>query len=162
MGKLRVEETPPKPTLVVGRVELPKQGAMIRDPVAIRETLDAEHWRKLALATADRLQHAENQGNDLRQTATELRARLVKANDRLDRANERVNELQVQLVRVTAERDRLRDSGDAERLRALVGRHEEIARKVHQYRESLLTGPLWALFEELVSGPLLAGEEKAS
>lgn len=164
MGKLRIEETPPtKPTLVVGRGAVAVQGAVPASPVAPREHLDAGHWRGLALATADRLQHAENQSLDLKKAADELRSRLAKANDRLDRANERVNALQVELVRVTADRDALRSglSEEAKQVRALLESRERVARKVHQYRQSLLDGPIWDLFQELVTSPLPAGEEQS-
>lgn len=67
-----------------------------------------EHWRGLALSTGERLAHAETQLKDLRKAADEARARLTKSKERQDSAQARVNELQSQLVAVTAERDDLK------------------------------------------------------
>lgn len=128
--KLRVEE----PKLVAA--EQPK-------PVAI----DQDHWKKLAIQTGERLQYAENQLNDLRQAADEARARFGKYKERLDRANQRVNELQIEMISKTAE---------LEELRSQIAKQEVLARRVHEYRQSLLNGPLWDLFTELAVCPPVA------
>lgn len=104
------------------------------------EQLDLEHWRRLAVQSAERLSYAERQLKDLRAAADDARARMAKYKDRLDKANERVNDLNVALVTATADRDRLRGQ---------LATQEAVARRVHEYRQSLLNGPLWDLFVEL-------------
>lgn len=90
--KLRVEESPP---------------AVIAAPLSPPMVQDVDHWRRLAIQTGERLQYAETQLVDLRKTADELRARMTKANERRENAQAKANELQVQVVNLTAERDRL-------------------------------------------------------
>jgi chromosome segregation ATPase len=111
---------------------------------------DLAYWRTLAVQAAERLQIAETQLKDLRMAADEARARVTKYKGRLDNANERVNELQSKLIGVSADRDAL-----TERLGMLdadfssrLARHEVVKRKVHEYRQSLLDGPIWELFAE--------------
>ncbi len=111
---------------------------------------DLAHWRTLAVQAAERLQIAETQLKDLRMAADEARARVTKYKQRLDNANERVNDLQAKLIGVSAERDAM-----TERLAGLdadfatrLARHEVVKRKVHEYRQSLLDGPIWELFAE--------------
>lgn len=112
---------------------------------------DVEHWRRMAIDAGKRLEYAETQLKDLRVAADDARARFGKYKDRLDKANEKVNELTIQLVSVTADRDDLRGQ---------VATQEVIARKLHEYRQSLLNGPIWDLFVELaVSPPKPAGVE---
>lgn len=123
------------------RVEEPK---VETKAAAASPAPDLDHWKKLAITTGERLQYAENQLNDLRQAADEARARFSKYKERLDRANQRVNELQIDLVKITAERDDLRSQ---------VAKQEKVSQLVHQYRQSLLEGPLWDLFTELAVCP---------
>lgn len=103
-----------------------------------------DHWRKIAVQTGERLKYAEAQAADLRKAADEARARFSKYKDRLDKANAQVNELQVQLVTTSAERDELR---------AQLAAQATVARKVHEFRQSILDGPLWDLFVELAVSP---------
>jgi DNA repair exonuclease SbcCD ATPase subunit len=138
LKKLRLEETAP-----VAVVDTPSKLQPTPEPTP-KPISDLDHWKKLAIQTGERLQYAENQLKDLRQAADDARARFGKYKDRLDKANERVNDLQIQLVRLTAERDDLRAS---------VANQEVIARRVHEYRQSLLNGPLWDLFAELAVCP---------
>lgn len=130
MGRLRIEEPVAAITESVQATVVPL--------VPVQRGL--EEWRKLAVQSGERLQYAENQLKDLRAQADDLRARLTKSKTRLDSANERTNELQSQLIAVTAERDELRDR---------VARQDIVKRKVHEYRQSILDGPLWELFAEL-------------
>jgi septal ring factor EnvC (AmiA/AmiB activator) len=120
--------------------------------VAPKQPPDLDHWRKLALQSTERLNYAETQLKDLRVAADDARARFSKYKDRLDKANERTNDLQIELVRMTAERDDLRRQ---------IASQEAVARKVHEFRQSILNGPLWELFVELavVSPPATAGGE---
>lgn len=112
---------------------------------------DITHWRRMAVQAGERLSYAENQCKDLRVAADDARARFSKYKSRLDAANARVNELQSQLITVGAERDALREQ---------VAQQDVLARKVHEFRESLLHGPLWELFVELAVSPPSAGEGK--
>lgn len=112
---------------------------------------DLDYWKNLAVATGDRLAHAEMQARDLRQAADDAKARFGKYKERLDRANERVNELQVQVVKLSAQRDELM---------AQLAKQEVLARRVYDFRQSILNGPIWELFSELVVSPPSAGVEK--
>lgn len=149
-SRLRVEDTPPSPAPQPKKVP---DVVVVNDPPSPKQA-DPDHWRKLAMQATNRLEIAEAQARDLRAAADEARARFSKYKGRLESAQARVNELQVQVVRVTAERD------DA---RSQLARQEAIARKVHEYRQSLLDGPIWDLFTELavVSPPIPAGGERA-
>jgi chromosome segregation ATPase len=100
---------------------------------------DAAYWRQLAQETAERLKIADTQNRDVREAADEARARLMKYKQRLENAQERVNELQLKLIEVSAERDALRD-GTVDR--------ERVKRLVYEYRQSLLEGPIFELFAE--------------
>ena len=101
---------------------------------------DAAHWRQLALETAERLKIADTQNKASCEAADEARARVTKYKQRLGSAQDRVNELQMRLIAVSAERDALRESQpDVERIKRLV----------YEYRSSLLTGPIWEVFAEL-------------
>ncbi len=114
------------------------------------ESKDLAYWRQLAVQAGERLQIAETQLKDLRMAADDARARMTKYKGRLDNANERVNDLQAKLIAVSAERDAMHerignlDAAFAERL----ARHEEVKRRIHEYRQSLLDGPIWELFAE--------------
>jgi septal ring factor EnvC (AmiA/AmiB activator) len=138
MAKLRIEETPDKP------VEQPPAPRLVSVTKPAATAPDVDHWKRLAIQTGERLQYAENQLGDLRTAADDARARFSKYKERLDKANQRVNELQIQLVNITAERDDLRAS---------IAKQEVLARRVHEYRQSLLNGPLWDLFAELAVCP---------
>lgn len=136
--RLRVEE--PSSPIVEPVVQLA--------PVAVVEPpKDIDYWRSLAVATSERLAHSENLRKDLAasleargRTLDELRTRLEKSQARKDTAQAKINELQIELVKVSAERDQLRER---------IADQEVIKRKVHEYRQSLLEGPLWELFREL-------------
>lgn len=105
-----------------------------------KDQRDLAYWRALAVQAGERLQIAETQLKDLRMAADDARARMTKYKGRLDSAQQRVNELQAQIIAVSAERDALQER---------VARQDVIKRKVHEYRQSLLDGPLWELFAEL-------------
>jgi len=113
----------------------------VKEPsVLVVDDKDVVYWRKLAQDTAERLKISDTQNRDLREAADEARARVTKYKQRLENAQERVNDLQLRLIAVSAERDALRESiPDVERIR----------RKVYEYRQSLLEGPIWELFSEL-------------
>lgn len=126
---------------------------------------DLAYWRTLATQAAERLQIAETQLKDLRMAADEARARVTKYKGRLDNANERVNDLQAKLIVVSVERDAMVErmkSLDAE-FNARLARHEVVKRKVHEYRQSLLDGPIWELFAEFcreVGAPAADGSKE--
>lgn len=125
--KLRVEQETDPPT----------QDAT---PVADQRTddLGVEHWRGLAVATAERLTYAETQLKDLRKAADENRARMMKAKQRQESAQQRVNELQAQVVRLTAEVETLRvKASEVDGLREQITDQAEIKRRI------------WELFAEL-------------
>jgi chromosome segregation ATPase len=111
---------------------------------------DLAYWRTLAVQTGERLQIAETQLKDLRMAADEARARVTKYKGRLDNANERVNDLQIKLIAISAERDaaneriRMLDADFSARL----ANHETVKRKIHEYRQSLIDGPIWEVFSE--------------
>lgn len=102
------------------------------------DTLD--HWRTLAKDTSERLQMTDKQLHDTRAAADELRARLNKQKGRLENAQERINDLQMKLIAVSAERDAMREQ---------LADQEILKRKVYDFRESLLHGPIWEVFAEL-------------
>lgn len=137
MSKLRLEEDAPQSAPQPRLVSAPR-------PTPAQSSPDLEHWKRMAITTSERLQYAENQLTDLRSAADDARARFGKYKERLDKANQKVNELQIQLVNITAERDDLRAS---------IAKQELLARRVHEYRQSLLNGPLWDLFAELAVCP---------
>jgi chromosome segregation ATPase len=127
------------------RIEEPK-------PKVVEKLNDLDHWRKMAVESSERLSYAETQAKDLRRAADEVRARLTKAKTRLDTANEKVNELNIELVRVSAECDRLRGQ---------VANQERLARKIWECRQAIIEGPLFEVFAELaVSPPEEAGGEQ--
>lgn len=141
--KLRVEETPqstPAAEMVQPPVEVP----------AFDMEADRNRWRTVAVQTGERLAYAENQLKDLRQAADDARARFTKYKGRLDSANERVNDLQSQLVARMAEVDTLRAQLAAEQdaLKTRIADQDVVKRKVWEYRQSLLEGPLFELFGE--------------
>jgi hypothetical protein len=123
-------------------------------------TDDVDHWRRMAVHSAERLAIAENQAKDLRQAADDARARFGKYKDRLDKAQARVNEQQVEIVRLSLKAETLQ-AQIAERDAMLV-KQDQLARKVHGYRQQLLdyveNGPIWELFMELAVCPPSAGE----
>lgn len=124
---------------VVGKV-VPATGprSVVKAP-AQQQDQDAAYWRQLATDTAERLKIAEMQAKDLREAADESRSRMTKYKQRLESAQEQVTALQVRLVEVSADRDRIREAvPDVERIR----------RKVFEYRQSLLDGPLFELLGE--------------
>lgn len=124
---------------VVGKVTTIAAGAkpVIRAPEQSEH--DVAYWRQLATDTKDRLKIAESQAKDLREAADESRARMTKYKQRLESAQEQVTALQVKLVEVSAERDRLRET---------VPDVARIQRKLFEYRQSLLDGPLFELLGE--------------
>jgi chromosome segregation ATPase len=117
---------------------------------AATETRDLAHWRALAIQAGERLQIAETQLKDLRVAADEARARMTKYKGRLDSASERINELQSKLITVSAERDAANDRlADVDNTIAQrVARQEVVKKLVHEYRQSLLDGPIWEVFAE--------------
>lgn len=144
LPKLRVEATPDVAP------------AAVKPAAAPHATETVAHWRKLARDTGERLSYAESQLKDLRTAADDGRARFSKYKDRLDKANEHVNDLQVQVVRLSTENESLRHQ---------LARQEQVARHVHAFRESVLHGPLWELFTELAvveSSPQAAGGSEQS
>jgi DNA-binding XRE family transcriptional regulator len=157
---LRVEETPadsgadkPMATESIPATPAPRRPA-ISD--------DVEHWKRLAIATGERLAIAEEQAKALREAADDARARFGKYKDRLDKAQARVNEQQVDIVRLSARVETLQ-AQVAERDAQLVTQ-DALARKVHACRQALIEwsqgGPLWDLFTDLAVCPPTAGEEK--
>jgi chromosome segregation ATPase len=132
-SRLRVEEVAVSTT---ERVDHEAAAA----PRTAPEPRTVADWRRLAVQAGERLAIAENQAKDLRAAADESRARLTKQKTRLDNANARINELQSQLISVTAERDTLQER---------VSRLDEVRRQVHAFRRECLEGSLWKIFENL-------------
>ncbi len=126
--RLRIEDSAPAPAAALITAE-PKQDL----------SAEVERWRKMAIQAGERLAYAENQLKDLRQAADEARARFTKYKGRLDSANERVNDLQSQIIAVSAERDVLK---------AQVVDQEVVKERIWAYRQSLIDGPLFDLFGE--------------
>jgi chromosome segregation ATPase len=126
-SRIRVEETPPPVAEIV------------QAPPAQDLQAEVERWRKMAIQAGERLAYAENQLKDLRQAADDARARFTKYKNRLDSANERVNDLQSQIIAVSAERDTLK---------ARQAEQDVVKQKLWEYRQSLLDGPLFELFGE--------------
>ena len=120
------------------------------DTTIVQETKDLAHWRAMAIGAGERLQIAEVQLKDLRVAADEARARMTKYKGRLDSANERINELQSKLIAVSAERDAVTErlAGTGAEFAQRLARQEIVKRKVHEFRQSILDGPLWELFAE--------------
>lgn len=145
---LRVEDDAPAP---VASAVPPELAPLVEDH-------DVAHWKKLALSNGERLRYSEEQAQSLRQAADEARARFGKYKQRLDGANARVNELQVALTDKSVEVDKLR--ADIDHLRAKLARQDAVKRRVHEYRQSLLDGPIWELFAEFCNESAEAGEEK--
>ena len=140
---LRVEERQPPAAVPVPAPQTAKEK---------EEERDLAYWRSLAIRSGERLSYAETQAADLRRAADDARARFSKYKDRLDKANERINALTTELIGVAAERDELR---------ARLANQSRVSQAVHDYRKSLLEGPIWKLFEELaVSSPQDAGVER--
>jgi hypothetical protein len=145
---LRVEEeTEPKP-VAQPRV-VPIAQPRVEQPDA--QAKDVDYWRAIAQKNAERLALAEAQAKDLREAADEGRGRFTKVKSRLDSANARINELQIALTRVSAERDAMK---------VKIGRQEFLRREVHAFRQSILDGHIWNIFSELCSDVSAnAGEE---
>lgn len=163
--RLRVEETPPAPAVSEAEAALEPR-VPYGEPVALATVNTVEHWRKLALSTSERLSYAETQAKDLRDAADDARNRFAKYKGRLDNAQRTINLQQTEIVTLT---DRL-ERAEAELARmgahygALVAAQTELARRVWEYRKSLLEGPLWDLFGTLataiVGPPEAAGAER--
>lgn len=142
-SRLRVEETPPAAEMVQPAPEpLPDASQALQ--------ADRDRWRQMAVQAGERLAYAENQLKDLRQAADDARARFSKYKGRLDSANERINDLQAQLIAVHAERDALKAqlATEQDAQKAKLADQDVVKRKVWEYRESLLNGPLFELFGE--------------
>ncbi len=141
---LRVEETPTQ-TVITGRIETTVAAAVV-PPAQPTQPID---WRKLAVQNGERIAMLENQAKDLRAAADDARARFGKYKGRLDSSSARVNELQVLVTQLSAE------NAD---LRSQLADQVVLARKVHEFRQSILEGPLWDLFVEVaVVSPQDAG-----
>lgn len=141
--RLRVEEPKPqKPAaapLVVGNV-VPIHAAPTATAIAAPKDADVDYWRKLAVQNGERLKIAEEQAKALREAADEARGRFTKYKARLEDAQARVTALQIQLTDVSVERDVLR---------ARVARQDVLKRQIYDFRQSLVDGPIWAIFAEL-------------
>ena len=110
------------------------------EPARLAEVPPRQDWKALAKSTGERLKIAEESLRETRKQADELRARATKYKTRLDNAQSQLNDAQTKIVEQATELETLRER---------VARQEIIKRKVHEYRESLLNGPLWELFAEL-------------
>lgn len=138
LRRLRVEER--RPTVAVEDAPA----------VPVQPDFGVEHWKRLALQTAERLSYAETANKDLRVAADELRSRQTKYKTRLDNAQERVNELQRDLVRVSDDRDRLHAEMTAMQA-AVEGTlaKAHAAADAHEAARVALKRKLWDLFTEL-------------
>lgn len=105
---------------------------------------DLAYWRKLAIESGKRIEIMETQAKALREAADEARARFSKYKGRLDNAQARTNELEAERIALALR---------VEELQTLLARQAEVARKVYEFRQSILDGPLWALFAELSVSP---------
>lgn len=167
---LRVEETPGIDTQTAGKhsdcVEQTLTAPVVAMPPSkVAAPNDVEHWRLMAIQTADRLSIAEAQADALRTAADEARARFGKYKDRLDKAQATVNRQQVQLVRLTTEAEGLRRQL-AEKdafVAALQRSRSETAKKIHAFKE-VFEKSWWDAFAESATDPIVsplsAGEEK--
>jgi hypothetical protein len=157
---LRVEESPAATVSVPSPVVVSEATRASAEPKAVAAD-DTDHWRKLAVQTSERLSIAETQAKALREAADDARARFGKYKDRLDKAQTRVNELQIQVVRLSTQLETQR-AVVAERDAQLV-KQADVARKFHACRQQMIdyvsNGPLWDLFTELAVCPPTAGEE---
>lgn len=162
--KVRIEETAPYlGPVVIGQIE-PSQIRAVAPPGQLSAPFDdrskfivedggsADHWRKLAKETAQRLQNVEQQLRDLRMSADETRARANKYKERQEAAQQTINRLQIELVTVTAERDEMRAqvAGEVDGLRQRLADQERLAKLVHKFRQEILDGTLFEIFGELV------------
>ena len=100
---------------------------------------DLDYWRKLAIQAGQRLQHVEDQAKALRREADEARSRFGKYKDRLDSANARNNDLQAQVVLLSAE---------VEAMKGRLAQQDVVKQKVWEIRQAMLDGPLFELFGE--------------
>ncbi len=97
------------------------------------------YWRQLAIEAQERIKILSAQLEDVRKSADDNRARMTKYKGRLENAQDTANNLQARLIAVSAERDVLRDA---------VAKQDIVKRKVYEFRQSILEGPLWELFAE--------------
>lgn len=113
-----------------------------------RADKDLAHWRKMAVEAGQRIEILETQAKDLRAAADDARARFSKYKTRLDNAQARINELEVERIKLSTSIDEYR---------VQVARQAELAKQVHEFRQSIIDGPLWKLFVELSVSPADAG-----
>jgi septal ring factor EnvC (AmiA/AmiB activator) len=116
-------------------------------PQVVRQTRDERdlaYWRKMAIETGRRVEILETQSKDLRTAADDARARFSKYKGRLDKAQSRINELEVERIKLAAQRDELRGQ---------LAQQAKVAKLVHEFRQSVMDGPLWSLFVELSVSP---------
>lgn len=169
---LRVEERPSP--------EAPPSMTLTVATEAIRATAspkmvasdDVEYWRKLAIQTGERLAIAEEQAKALRDAADEARSRFSKYKGRLDSAQARNNELQVQVVMLSADNEKLQAELAAvrEEMRSKLVDQATFQRKVYEVRQQQtararanaeqVEKEWWDLFVELSVSPPTAGEEQ--
>lgn len=123
------------------------------EPVVQRESRDLAYWRKLAVEARHRIEILETSAKDLRTAADDARARFSKYKGRLDNAQARINVLEAERIKLAEERDELR---------AQLAKQADIARKIYEFRQSILEGPIWDLFVEFSVSPavLSGGEQK--
>ncbi len=100
----------------------------------------ATDWKALCEETKRRLDIAEASLKETRVSADEMRSRMQKYKQRLDSAQSENNRLQARVVELTSQAE-----AQAERLARL----DAIRRHVHEFRQSILDGPLWDLFVDL-------------
>jgi hypothetical protein len=158
---LRVEESPVATVSVPSPVVVSEATRASVEPKTVAAD-DADHWRRLAVQTSERLSIAETQAKALREAADDARARFGKYKDRLDKAQTRVNELQIQVVRLSTQLEAQR-AAVAERDAMLLSQ-ADISRELHAVREAAREwvdkGPLWDVFVKFAVCPPSAGEEK--
>lgn len=123
------------------------------DPIAaaIMSKADVD-WKALCMDTKRRLDIAQSSLEETRKSADEMRGRMTKYKQRLDSAQGENSRLQATVVELHAKLEAQAEAiaqQDAA-LRDVQVRREAAARKVHEFRQSILDGPIWELFGELV------------
>lgn len=138
--------------MTVGKIEIP---ITVPGPALItrQNERDLAYWRKMAVEAGQRIEILETQAKDLRTAADDARARFSKYKGRLDNAQAQINTLQAERIRLATAVDEMR---------AQLAKQAEIAKQVHEFRQSILDGPLWKLFVEHSVSPVAGpGGEQA-
>lgn len=122
----------------MGAHQVPFSRAVV--PVVQDVTAQPTDWRQLALDTKRRLEIAEEKLTETAKSADEMRGRMQKYKARLDTAQSENNRLQAQVVEL---------SQRCEEQSARIARQDAAKRKLYEFRQSVLEGPLWEAFQEL-------------